>query len=497
MKTKEKLFLLVTAIGVMLLCTKSSPLYPFNDWGDANIYFTIGKGLFSGKVLYRDLFDHKGPLIYVAYGLAGLISQKTFFGVWLLEIAAAYLFLYASCKTVRLFCEEKVIVLAPFFAAIVYAANHMRHGGSAEELCLPLLAYGLYILVKYAVREELLTKELFLIGVTSAVVLWTKYTMLGFYIGWIVLPAWRMIRKKEWKRLGAVILWIGAGVLTVTIPVFLYFVWNGAVSELLTVYFYNNIFVYAGEKAALTEMAVRILKNTARVIVRNPYMSALTAAGLIWLFVKKHTQVLAAVLSCFLCLILTVLSAGYVHGYYSMCLSVFCCFGTGAVYELGKLLFLKYVKHPKVFESAGLFAAGTATVFMFVFSYAVGYNSDLLLCKKEELPQFQFAQIIVQSEDPSLLNYGFLDGGFYTAAGVDPEYQYFFQANIDLKEMKEQQDMVVEKGMVEFVVTQDEQYDWALYEEIASADFKMEGQPVTYYLYQLTSKAAEEREPGK
>lgn len=491
MKTKEKLFLLVTAIGVMLLCTKSSPLYPFNDWGDANIYFTMGKGLFSGKVLYRDLFDHKGPVIYFLYGIAGLISKKSFLGVWFLEIIAAYLFLYYSYRTIRLFCGERSSVWMPFLAAIVYAANHMRHGGSAEELCLPLLAYGLFVLGNYCVKGAFQKRELFFVGVTSAVVLWTKYTMLGFYIGWILLPAYRMLRKKEWKQLGAVILWIGAGVLTVTIPVFLYFVWNGAVSELLNVYFYNNIFVYAGEKASLMQMAVRLLKNCARAAYRNPYLSVLTIAGLIWLLWKKHAAMLTGTICCMLGLILTVLSAVYVHGYYSMCLSVFGCFGVCAAWELEEFFLEKCGRNEHSLKKIDKFVTLVGMVFLIVFPYVTGYNIELLAYEKEDLPQFQFAKIIDQAEDATLLNYDFLDGGFYTAAGVDPEYRYFFQANIDLKEMKDQQDEIVENGMVEFVVTQDEQYDWALYEEIASADFVMEGQPVTYYLYQLTSKTAE------
>ena len=38
----------------LVLCSKSSPLYTLNDWMDANIFFTMGKSMFSGRVLYRD-----------------------------------------------------------------------------------------------------------------------------------------------------------------------------------------------------------------------------------------------------------------------------------------------------------------------------------------------------------------------------------------------------------------------------------------------------------
>ena len=64
--------LMALSAVVLALCSKSSPLYAFNDWMDANIFFTMGKSMFRGKVLYRDVFDHKGPVLYFLYGLASV-----------------------------------------------------------------------------------------------------------------------------------------------------------------------------------------------------------------------------------------------------------------------------------------------------------------------------------------------------------------------------------------------------------------------------------------
>ena len=64
------LFSLLTAAALLLICTKSSVLYPFNDWVDANCYFSVGKSMMNGKVLYRDIYDHKGPLLYTLHAFA-------------------------------------------------------------------------------------------------------------------------------------------------------------------------------------------------------------------------------------------------------------------------------------------------------------------------------------------------------------------------------------------------------------------------------------------
>ena len=45
------------ALSVMLFCTRSSFLFPMNNWDDANSYFTMGKSMMHGILIYRDIFD--------------------------------------------------------------------------------------------------------------------------------------------------------------------------------------------------------------------------------------------------------------------------------------------------------------------------------------------------------------------------------------------------------------------------------------------------------
>ena len=77
------LFCLLCSLAVLAVCSRSSPLYATNDWVDANIYFTIGRGMHQGLMPYRDLLDHKGPLLYLLHWAAAAVSSTSFFGVWL------------------------------------------------------------------------------------------------------------------------------------------------------------------------------------------------------------------------------------------------------------------------------------------------------------------------------------------------------------------------------------------------------------------------------
>ena len=44
------LFCFFVAIVCITTCSKNSPLYVFNDWVDANAFFTMGKGWMNGMI---------------------------------------------------------------------------------------------------------------------------------------------------------------------------------------------------------------------------------------------------------------------------------------------------------------------------------------------------------------------------------------------------------------------------------------------------------------
>ena len=77
--------------------------------------------------------------------------------------------------------------------------------------------------------------------------------------------------------------------------------------------------------------------------------------------------------------------------------------------------------------------------------------------EKSRYPQFQFASYIRNSgiENPTLLNYGFIDQGFYLAAEISPINKYFCRVNIPynaLPEMYDQQKELIDQKSVDFVV---------------------------------------------
>ena len=83
-------------------------------------------------------------------------------------------------------------------------------------------------------------------------------------------------------------------------------------------------------------------------------------------------------------------------------------------------------------------------------------NIYLLKYQKDDMPQYKFDKIISEVDNPTLLNYGFLDGGFYTVSDIMPTCKYFCGLNIPYPEIQETQDYYVKNGLTDFVVTYNE-----------------------------------------
>ena len=86
--------------------------------------------------------------------------------------------------------------------------------------------------------------------------------------------------------------------------------------------------------------------------------------------------------------------------------------------------------------------------------------------------QYQLAGVMEEGTDVTLLNYGFMDAGFYTATGLVPQVKYFHQTNVPLREMLDEQLRYIEEGLCTYVVTRGKQPAdiEKNYELIATAD---------------------------
>lgn len=64
------LFFILLIVTVLRIPNLFEPYW----YGDEGIYLTVGEGLRQGELLYKDIFDHKPPAIYILAAIAGSLS---------------------------------------------------------------------------------------------------------------------------------------------------------------------------------------------------------------------------------------------------------------------------------------------------------------------------------------------------------------------------------------------------------------------------------------
>ncbi len=102
------------------------------------------------------------------------------------------------------------------------------------------------------------------------------------------------------------------------------------------------------------------------------------------------------------------------------------------------------------------------------------------------MAQFVFADLM--QEDAALFSYGFLAGGFYTAAKILPTERFFQMQNISyeaMPEMMDEQDACVREGRVKYIVFRGEEIpDFFMdrYTVIREMRQKYEGSNMRYVL---------------
>ena len=498
------------------IATRSSPLYPLNDWVDSNCFFTVGKAMMNGRVVYRDIYEQKGILLYLIHGIGYLISNTTFIGVFLFEVANFTFFLYLAYLIGRLYVGYLLsLSILPVLSWSVLSSVSLRQGDSAEEFCLPYVLFAIYALLKNLRRGDGSgipdNRTVFFMGMCAACILWIKYTMLGIYIGYVVVAVVLCVIDKDIKKLLSAALSFILGALTVSVPFLIYFAVNGALDDLFVTYFYNNMFLYADERT-FTDKFAGIFSLAVRGLSYNGLWGKLAYVGLLSLILDiREPRGSLGGLFMYFGHVFFIYWGGIGWYYYSFGMVSLSVLGFVAVVRVIDWAVKKisgYVRGysdrlsdkqkkdlARTFDRATLRIVGYICTACIVLSMCTYYadrtyrecpNVFYMKYDREEIWQTKFANIINESEDRTLLNYSCLDLGLYTVADIVPTEKFFARLNIDLPEMKESLERSIREQHTEFVVVRSAPSDFVLYyyDLVASetSHVEYEGSKISYHL---------------
>ena len=240
-ENREKLWIagicFLAAIAFITIYSYStSPRYPYYYGSDSAQFQTMGMAWAAGKIPYRDVFDHKGPMAF----LPDMVSYALFgsnFGLYLIQILCMFIDLAAVFQISWLFIKGKgACFVAVAITAAVFAMDFLG-GNFGEEYCLPFVFVSILFQLKFLKRQDTAQdhdpKYALLYGIAFGICLFSKVTnALSLCIGVLVILVVLLLRKKFRNILKNAAAFI-AGTLIIAVPFSVYFLTKGCFSDMM------------------------------------------------------------------------------------------------------------------------------------------------------------------------------------------------------------------------------------------------------------------------
>lgn len=237
-------FAVLATIFLYLFSYGTSWLFPTYG-GDSGIFIVVGKAMVKGKILYKDIFDHKGPILFfinaLGYSLGGI---KGIFFIQIINLTIIQILIY---RITLLFQSSRLLALIPVAGMYILFASSIDDGDVSEEYSIPFVLYSLYVFIKYILSGNDKHPPIYaLIYGASLMVIALIRLNNGVAIGCIILAILiQLLREKQYQNLLQNILYFLLGSFIVFALTSIYFIINGAFGEFIYATFTFN-FKYSG-----------------------------------------------------------------------------------------------------------------------------------------------------------------------------------------------------------------------------------------------------------
>lgn len=313
-------YIIFLASAALLFCFQSP--FPFHNSStmDSNVFMYIGKYMSKGLVPYRDMFDHKGPLLYILNWLGLFIGNGSSMGIWLIELIFMEFNIFLLYKTALLFTKRKLTAVLSALVSLSPIILYFQGGNLVQEYALPFLLASLYFFSKYFMNGyQLIARDVTICGSCCGAVLLLQPNMTALWVIFcvsIILHLYLNGRDKE--LFTKCVLPFILGLFFIFTPVFLYLFLNDALPAFWESYITFNL-NYSGKQDFASKF------NTLQYFYRSSPLYFICvficAYGIIFRYSKPKIKLLCVTNLAFLFLsLITVSISGYEYAHYGIVL---------------------------------------------------------------------------------------------------------------------------------------------------------------------------------
>jgi hypothetical protein len=243
--SKLHIALQVIFIGlvVAVVLEQANPLYQVPN-RDSGFFMYAGGQILKGKLLYLDIWDSKGPLIFYINAFALWLGHGSRWGVWGME----FIFLFLAALIGFKLIEKLWGIIPALFGTLVwlFAFNNVARGGNfTEEYSLLFSFIALYLFWLGAQNPHNKIYP-FIIGITLALNFLLRANNIGVQLSIIFVTILSGILDKNVQQSLKRLLWISIGALSVLAMVALYFRALGTLDDMFQAAVAYNFFYSRG-----------------------------------------------------------------------------------------------------------------------------------------------------------------------------------------------------------------------------------------------------------
>lgn len=241
-KNKQSIITYVFLIGsstlfMLLFAYNTSPLIEYLGV-DSGMYLVIGKAMAQGRTLYADLFDHKGPIIFVFNMLPQLFIDGTL-GVWLTELCLIIISVIILYKIANYHIEGPQSLCVSL--VYIWITVTLFNGGNyTEEYSNFFSVLSLFVFDKWQSSKKLTSPMSYILGLCLAAVFFLRPNNVAFIVSIILFIGIHMMLKSR-DAIRSALLFGFLGILTVTIPIIIYHLYTGTLYDMFYATVLHNI----------------------------------------------------------------------------------------------------------------------------------------------------------------------------------------------------------------------------------------------------------------
>ena len=448
---------------------------------DGACFYNVGKAIMNGKVLYKDVFDHKPPYIFFINAIASIVDFNHI-GLFIVETMVLFFTLYYMYKFLKiifsnlrgnndLFLDNSTIEMlsltGTFILSIFLSLRNVYFGYCrTEEFAVAFTIPALYIFARYCYNEidiNEISKKMFIIGILAGLTLMTNFKAVIVFVPFILPVAYEMIVKKDIKLLIKTFFIGLLGVLASMMPYIIYMILTDSFDDMIYAVIYTNWaylsssidMVITTENGVLNVSAnENLLKFIIIFTSRETLILILTYISAVLIFTMKYNKKMKYVASLqIIFTFLYIMVPKRLHTYYLFSLIPFFIVIYIFIIKIISDKFLSKINTDKIF----IIVASVVFIITLFISYIVNRKA-IFITSSNHLSRAQRMQKVIEEnyqgnyhgiKDLKVLGVGFIPE-VYTYLNANIDYKYFIlpSVNYDI-------DRTVYQGQYEYIKNSD------------------------------------------